>query len=282
MSVPQADPNPGLTTWHQLEADGLRLRYLAVEGPPGDAWIIFHGFGQKPAEWLPHAQALCHLGRVLVVELPAHGQSSALRQDKPISQAAWEHWITALCRKERVQTCNLLGYSLGGRLALASAHALKGRVEQLVLCAAEGAGHSLWYALATRWPLGRRLLKGMVFNPKWVLSTLKLLARIGLLNKSLARFATGQLQTRAQRRLVARSWLALRHLPGSLTALAEVLNRHTIPLLIVAGKHDKTVPMARMLPLARLVPHAGVQVLPVGHNRLPEATIGLLLKEHFD
>jgi pimeloyl-ACP methyl ester carboxylesterase len=278
VSLP-SDLHP-LAAWHSLEADGFTLRYLTIEGPvASDTWLVFHGFGQKPTDWLEAGELLSQLGRVIVVELPAHGQSSVPKKDRPLTLAAWEHWLVALCRKERVHTCSLLGYSLGGKLALASLVILKGRVEQVVLCAAEGGSKSFWYELATGTVFGRRLLKRMVFKPKWLFTSLGLLAKIGLVNKSIARFARLQLDTRAKRRLVARSWLALRELPPTPDLLAEVLNEYNIPFRVVAGAHDRVVPLSRMTVLADYVPHSQINVLEVGHNHLPKAAVALLVKE---
>lgn len=271
-----------LATWHRLEADGLSLRYLAVEGVSKDTWIVFHGFGQKPSDFMEGALELARIGRVLVVELPAHGQSNAPGNGIPVSLHVWEHWLLALCRKERVHTCSLFGYSLGGRLALASALVLKGRVEQLVLCAAEGASRAFWYTVATQTVLGRALLVRMVYQPGWVLGTLGFLARLGLLNKSVARFAGSQLGTKTQRRLVARSWMALRALPGSRADVVEVLNRNAIPLRVFAGTHDRVVPLSRMEDLAEAVEQSRTDLLPVGHQHLPLAAIRRLVQEELD
>lgn len=279
MPHPTPSESHPLATWHRLEADGLSLRYLAVEGVTKDTWIVFHGFGQKPSEFMEGALELARLGRVLVVELPAHGQSNAPANGVPVSLHVWDHWLTALCRKERVHTCSLFGYSLGGRLALASVLVLKGRVEQLVLCAAEGASPAFWYTVATQTVLGRNLLVRMVYQPGWVLGTLNLLARLGLLNKSVARFAGSQLGSKAQRRLVARSWMALRALPGSRSEVADVLNRSAIPLRVFAGKHDRVVPLSRMEALADEVEDSRTEVLPVGHQHLPLAAIRRLVEE---
>jgi pimeloyl-ACP methyl ester carboxylesterase len=284
MPIPRQAPPEALptATWHSLEADGLLLRYLTVEGAQGDAWLIFHGFGQKILDWAEAATLLSHLGRVILIELPGHGLSKVLKENRAISIHAWEHWLLALCRKERVHTCNLLGYSLGGKLALSSLYVLKGRVEQIVLCAAEGGTPSIWYQFATGTPLGRRLLKQMVFKPGWLLTSIRTLSRLGIVNKSVARFATSQLHTRAKRTLVARSWLSLRTLPPSPAEIAEVVNDFSIPFYVVAGKYDRVVPLKRMVTYANMIPHAKIEVLPVGHNQLPLATVHFLMELEMD
>jgi pimeloyl-ACP methyl ester carboxylesterase len=112
-----------------------------------------------------------------------------------------------------------------------------------------------------------------------LVGSVKLLGNLRIINKSVARFAALQLNTRPKRRLVARSWLALRAIPESPSDLADILNAFNIPLHIIAGHHDRVVPLHRMTRLSDAVSHAQITILKTGHNQLPKATIEMLVAE---
>src|SRR5918912_3882251 len=92
--------------------------------PP--ALVLLHGFTQTRQSWRRTVQALAGRYRALTPDLPGHGQS-ALR---PASFAA----VTAYVRALAPAPFTLAGYSMGGRIALHAAFAL--RPERLVLIGA--------------------------------------------------------------------------------------------------------------------------------------------------
>ncbi len=87
-------------------------------GPCGDArppWVLLHGWGFGGSVMDPLAQALATDRRVLVVDLPGWGRSSAAdRSSDPVTLAAAV--LAAVPRPAR-----WLGWSLGGLVALAAA-----------------------------------------------------------------------------------------------------------------------------------------------------------------
>jgi 2-succinyl-6-hydroxy-2,4-cyclohexadiene-1-carboxylate synthase len=95
--------------------------------PP--ALVLLHGFTQTRQSWRRTVQALGAPGyRALVPDLPGHGQSA---QRTPSFDAC-----TAYVRALAPDRFTLVGYSMGGRIALHAALALRDRVERLVLVGA--------------------------------------------------------------------------------------------------------------------------------------------------
>jgi 2-succinyl-6-hydroxy-2,4-cyclohexadiene-1-carboxylate synthase len=92
--------------------------------------ILLHGFTQTRQSW---RRTVAALGggryRALSPDLPGHGQASERR---PASFAACAAYVRALADGP----CVLVGYSMGGRIALYTALALPGLVERLVLVGA--------------------------------------------------------------------------------------------------------------------------------------------------
>jgi 2-succinyl-6-hydroxy-2,4-cyclohexadiene-1-carboxylate synthase len=107
--------------------DGAPTSALHVEiAGDGPRLVLAHGFTQTGRLWGPFGQAL-GVGRQLVrVDLPGHGGSSDVRADVADSG-------TLLAAITGDAPCDLLGYSLGARVALHAALARPDTVRRLVL-----------------------------------------------------------------------------------------------------------------------------------------------------
>jgi 2-succinyl-6-hydroxy-2,4-cyclohexadiene-1-carboxylate synthase len=92
--------------------------------------VLLHGFTQTRQSW---RRTVAALGggryRALAPDLPGHGLAAERR---PASFAACAAYVRALADGP----CTLVGYSMGGRIALYTALALPGAVERLVLVGA--------------------------------------------------------------------------------------------------------------------------------------------------
>ena len=91
--------------------------------------VLLHGFTQTRQSWRRTVAALGGRYRALTPDLPGHGQAAERR---PASFAACAAYVRALADGP----CTLVGYSMGGRIALYTALALPGLVERLVLVGA--------------------------------------------------------------------------------------------------------------------------------------------------
>lgn len=270
---PAAYADQILTGWKTLEArSGFSLRYLTLGAGP-QTWVAFHGFAQRPEDLIAWAEPLLALEhRIILVELPWHGQSTGPENDQPITPEEWAQLFSQLIRKEQVLTFKLFGFSLGARLALMTACQMKATVEQLVLCAPDGVTNSLWFSLATQSALGRRLFKSITENPAPLYTITRWLHRFGFLNRSLKRFVEKEMTNTRRRELVYRSWLSLRLMPPAMREVATVTNKWSIPVSMFFGRHDRIIPIRRGRPLMRSLKHSQVHLLDCGHNTLPILT----------
>jgi 2-succinyl-6-hydroxy-2,4-cyclohexadiene-1-carboxylate synthase len=91
--------------------------------------VLLHGFTQTRQSWRRTIAALGGRYRALAPDLPGHGQASERR---PASFAACAAYVRALAGNR----FTLVGYSMGGRIALYTALTLPRHVERLVLVGA--------------------------------------------------------------------------------------------------------------------------------------------------
>jgi 2-succinyl-6-hydroxy-2,4-cyclohexadiene-1-carboxylate synthase len=105
-----------------VQVNGMRLGVVCQgEGP---ALVMLHGFTGSAAGWGRHLDALAAYGlRVIAFDLPGHGQSDAPDDPQRYAIERYQQDIVAALRELGVSKGQaiLLGYSMGGRIALYAA-----------------------------------------------------------------------------------------------------------------------------------------------------------------
>ncbi len=100
------------------------------EGPP---LLLLHGFTGSAAGWAALGAAWAPFFSTLAVDLPGHGRSGSPDAVAAYTMAATVADLVAVLDRAGVARAHVLGYSMGGRVALALALAHPDRVGALVL-----------------------------------------------------------------------------------------------------------------------------------------------------
>jgi 2-succinyl-6-hydroxy-2,4-cyclohexadiene-1-carboxylate synthase len=113
---------------------GGRTVEISDEGPPtASATVLLHGFTGSKDGWQTLRRALARRRRVVAVDLPGHGGTAASAEPSADSLAATAELIVQTLDSIDIRRFSLLGYSMGGRIALGVALDFPRRVERLLL-----------------------------------------------------------------------------------------------------------------------------------------------------
>lgn len=104
-----------------ITAHGLRLHVATRGAPTGQPLILLHGFTGSATSWGTHLDAFAAAGMyVIAIDLPGHGKSDSPQDPMHYGMAHCQTAIFVVLRELGIKTGQaiLLGYSLGGRIAL--------------------------------------------------------------------------------------------------------------------------------------------------------------------
>ncbi len=111
--------------------DGTKTFLHEAGDPANQAMVLLHGIGAEHNMWGPQLQVFAESGyRVLAPDMLGHGKSSRMTS---ITLLDWEHQISDLLAHKGLDTCILIGVSMGGVIAQSYAAHQPNKVSCLIL-----------------------------------------------------------------------------------------------------------------------------------------------------
>ncbi|MEJ0032227.1 MAG: alpha/beta fold hydrolase [Bacteroidota bacterium] len=197
------------------------------------------------------------------IDLFFHGKSVWSKGEEPLEKDEWKKIIDYILQKENIHSFSLLGFSMGGKFALATLEAFPDRVNEIILLAPDGIKTSSWYSLAT-YPIAfRKLFKSMIENHSRFLRIATTAKKLGLIDKGVLRFVETQMDTEEKRKRVYYSWVVFRHVDVDIDKIKKIIHDNNIKLRLIVGRYDKIIKAENMKRLT-----SKIEILDAGHNDL--------------
>lgn len=247
---------------------GENILHYSIAGKGKTPLLAFHGFGQSKEVYLPFSELLGEKYTVYAFDIFYHGKSEWKDRDQALEKQDWEEILKSLLGKHQIDEFAVAGYSMGGKFALASLELFPRRIKEFILIAPDGIKTSLWYSLATYPTSFRKFFKAMIVKPKYFYQILKTTKKLGIVDKSILKFANTQMNTREKRRRVYLTWVVFRRLKFDLKLIAFLINQNKIPTMMFTGKYDKIITADNMMDLLKHVKEYEHVILEAGHNTL--------------
>ncbi len=239
--------------------------------------LAFHGFGRSGHDFTLLGPGLREVCTIHAFDLPFHGRSPGIPAGGPVSLAAWVAYFSAYLHHIGTSSACLLGYSLGGRLALGLLEGAPGLVSQAYLLAPDGLVPRPWYRGMAHHRPGRWAYRRFVQNPGPTHAFAHLLHRGGLLSGRLHQFIMESTATPQSRELLYEVWTGFRGIEPRLTTVATNLRARNIPVHVCLGLDDRVIPPTVGRRLKAAAPQqVHLHLLPMGH-RLLNITTGTLI-----
>ncbi len=260
--------------------------------------VCFHGYGETADSFAFLEKYAGHLFTFYAIDLPFHGETDW--NDGALSIFELKEMLTQQLNPSTAQHLNpspphpltstgsgtptpqritFLGFSLGGRVALALYEIMPDQIEKLILLAPDGLKLNFWYWLSTQTWAGNRLFAFTMKHPGWFLGFIKLLNKLKLVNASIFKFINYYIGDVVVRDLLYKRWTGLRHIRPDIGSIKEKINSHDTRVELVYGKYDRIILSSVGEKFRKKIePHTTIRLIHAGHQVLQEKHIEELMK----
>jgi pimeloyl-ACP methyl ester carboxylesterase len=245
--------------------------------------ICFHGYGEDATTFEFLGKCAGDEYSFYAIDLPFHGNTrwndgpdfmpqdlqriveDILHQDNQRPLTSSRQSVAS------IQQLTIIGFSLGGRMALSLYQALPARAGKLVLLAPDGLKVNFWYWLATQTWMGNKFFAFTMKKPGWFFGFLKLLNKLKLINASIFKFVNHYIGDGEVRRLLYTRWTTLRKIRPDTRRIKKEIKETGIPVRLVYGKHDRIILSSVGEKFRKgIEEQCSVAVIPSGHQVLHE------------
>lgn len=258
-----------------LQTPWGKLMY-AREGNSGPVTLLIHGFGQNHEAMLPLGRNRPSNESYIYLDMFYHGRSIWSRKEVPLSKSIWAKIIQLLQVQEDFQNFHLIGFSMGGKLSLLTYEVMSDQVLSLQLIGPDGIQTGKWYSTSNYPDFVSPAFKRLVFKPQPVFRAFENLRSVGIIEKSIYKFITTQMETRSKRAQVFFVWKVFGRIQLDLGKIIRTARAKKTPIALFVGRYDAMVTARNLQRFSSKIPQAKMLVLPVGHGQLIEATVARL------
>ncbi len=207
----------------------------------GPLLVLLHGYNHNTRKFDFLIRRLQHRFTVLALDLPYHGFTE-WKEGRPFTVKDLHAVITQLqTQANSDKSVQLLGYSMGGRIAMAYFQQYPQLVKSLALIAPDGIRFNPWYKLATATKAGERLFQHTMNKPGWFQRVVDATAKYRLAPKSLTNVVSYFLQNEHVRMELYNRWTSLSTFRPNLRIIQKLLAKHRVHMRMLFGQTDSVV-----------------------------------------
>jgi len=280
---------PIVVEHHLLSYKNSQISYY-LYGSGHKIAICFHGYGEDASGFSFLKKHAGDEYTFYAVDLPYHGQTEWNAEDDFQRESLWDIIIkitnSPSDRFIPVRTgtggragkflipdskITLIGFSLGGRIALSLYEAMPQQVEKMILLAPDGLKINFWYWLATQTWMGNKFFMYTMKRPGWVFVLLRGLNKLKLVNTSIFKFVNHYIGDKNVREELYKRWTSLRRLRPDLKKIKSHIKTNKTLVRLLYGKHDRIILPVRGEKFRRGIENFCVlRIIHSGHQVLHE------------
>ena len=242
--------------------------------------LAFHGIGQDFSCFMHFAEVFSERYTTYLFDLPFHGKH--IHQDLfVVTKQLWKDSLVQFLEKENIQEFDVIGFSIGGRFALATFEAFAARINHVLLLAPDGIKVNPLYRLATGSKLGRWGFRRVIAHQPTFMKIGNSLQKLGIVSKSTVRMADFMLGTPLKQKQIFHAWIGFKGLQFDIPKLIQLAQRFQTKFSFFVGRYDQLLPPQQILPLSKYVQKQQTVLLDTGHTKLVDKVVTYLSKEGF-
>jgi len=234
--------------------------------------LCFHGYGESCASLDFIEKYIIADFTLIAIDFPFHGQT------------VWNEGLVfrpedlLIILEEIIQATSLktskiylLGFSMGGRVALHLSQIIPNKIEKLFLIAPDGLHVNFWYWFATQNYFGNKLFHFTVQHPAWFFSLLTISNKIGLINQSIFKFANYYLHDKQMRTDLYNRWITMRKFKPNIKKIKKNIITNNIQMRFLYGEFDRVIRYTNAKKFMQgIESNCTLSILHSGHQLLQE------------
>ncbi|MEN9685392.1 MAG: hypothetical protein RLZZ28_1178 [Bacteroidota bacterium] len=259
---------------HYIPFKNSKIHYT-LAGKGGEWLFCFHGYGENAALFGFLENSLEKDFTLVAIDFPFHGKTE-WKEGLLFEPGLLVQLIQQI--KPAHAKLSILGYSMGGRVALQLVQLIPESINKLLLIAPDGLHSNQWQLFATQSSIGNYFFKRVMHNPALLLHTMDALGKIGLYDQRLLKFVHFYLDDATERKRLYQRWTTLRQFSVHQPLLQKLIAVHQIPLTLVFGKHDRVILSKHGWKFQQSAPGL-IKVIEIeaGHQLLKEKQLPLII-----
>lgn len=246
----------------KITSNGIETNYELVGAGP--CVVLIHGFSDNLHMWYNQVPAFSKRYRVLTYDVRGFGQTRGA--ETPCSMGLFANDLCELLRALEIKSACVLGYSMGGRIALEFALKHPEMTEGLIL-ANSGVGTAPGPAMEERRKMMGEILKQGNID---AISEIMTIASFSPDFEKRDSAAFQKYKSIKMQNDPSEYYAIMQAIVDSIDSPVE-LNRLKRPVLIIAGEHDGLMEVSVAESMAKSIQDSEVHILPTGHAAAIEA-----------
>ena len=244
--------------------------HYSFSGTGNKLLLCLHGYGETEHSFRFLEPRLPADYCMIAVDLPFHGKTKWNEgSDCTIPDLLMIIDAIRSASAPGAASITLLGFSMGGRLALALLQAIPASIEKVVLLAPDGLRVNFWYWLSTQTYIGNKLFLYTMKHPYWFFLLLRIINRLGLINQSVFKFVRHFIHDKPGRMHLYHRWTCFRTIKPDLAFIKKIILQYRVPVQLAYGKYDRIILHKRGEKFRDgIESFCTLQVIPAGHQLL--------------
>jgi len=218
-----------------------QIHYLK-SGAGKRALIALHGYSDSAHSFDLLQDHLDDQFTMIAIDLPFHGntlwnEGLTLRPDElfEIIDAILEDLSLPHTK------IYLVGFSMGGRIALSLYQTIPARIEKLILLASDGLHISKWYWIATQTWMGNALFNFTTKYPGWFFGMLNAGKKMKMIKQNVYKFSMSSMQEKRLRDDLYTRWTTMRRFTTNFKKLKSLVITNKTPVRLIYGEYDHII-----------------------------------------
>lgn len=249
------------------------LNYIKIGNGP-KVMIAFHGFG-RDAHMFKGFEKVFPNYTIYSISLYYHG-SEWKYKNQPMNEEIWSNTFRGFLAAHDITHFSLLGYSLGGKVALYTYQLFSEQVDRIELIAPYGIKSSIVEHLTQKVPFLYRRLEKYVHQPAFFFNLLEVMQKYKVVNRTILEITKKQMNSQETRFRAYHTMLLYGAIQLDLQEISSKIKTSGNPITFYLGHYDRILTLNSLNKVVGNLLNFSLFMLPTGHSSLPDKVAKIL------